>query len=88
MFITSRPVSCGLAVLTVRLPFSPGGGEVALLGLAATSDTWGVVRLVNRSEVAANLSLSARNLRNATLASVGDLNKVGLYAGLICPLVQ
>lgn len=49
IILVEWPVSRGLAILTVRLSFSPGGGEVALLGFAATSDTRRVVGLINRS---------------------------------------
>lgn len=71
IFLIWWPVPRRLAILTVRLSFSPSGGEVALFGFAATSDTWRVVGFINRSQVAADFSLPARNLRKPTLASVG-----------------
>ena len=61
--LIQRSVSRGLPILTVGLAFSSGGGEVALFGFAATSDTWRVMGFVDRPKVAANLSPPARNLQ-------------------------
>ena len=63
IFLIQRSVSCGLTIVTVGLSLSSGGGEVALLGFAATSDTRRVVGFINRPKVAANLSIPAWNLQ-------------------------
>lgn len=38
-----------VAPLAVRLAFLPCSREVTFFALAAASDTWGLVRLINRS---------------------------------------
>jgi hypothetical protein len=61
----------------VGLALAPGGAEIALLAFAAAADTWGVVRVVDGAEVAADLAAAARDASLVDALVLGWLRLMG-----------